>query len=161
MSDFVGLRETFLKAYTESQNDTSYDDVLKELPSIFLTTKVRFFDEDDHECNRAVLVRLKLEGKLEHKFDTSTAFDYITSTRDALDQCKRDLHVNAGPDTMTTLDNNLYTAPEIFKPGFEFLQKTQQDVDTLCAAMPERNVFTGTERASGEEQRSDERRKTA
>ena len=39
---------------------------------------------------------------------------------------------------MTTLDNNLYTAPEIFKPGFEFLQKTQQDVDTLWAAMPEK-----------------------
>ena len=33
-------------------------------------------------------MRLKLEGKLEHKFNTSTAFDYITSTRDALDQCK-------------------------------------------------------------------------
>ena len=39
---------------------------------------------------------------------------------------------------MTTFDNNLYTAPEIFKPGFEFLQKTQQDVDKLCAAMPEK-----------------------
>ena len=48
-------------------------------------------------------------------------------------------HVNTGPDTMTTFDNNLYyTAPEIFKPGFEFLQKTQQDVDKLCAAMPEK-----------------------
>ena len=92
MSDFVDLRKTLLKtllkAYTESQNDTSDDDVLKELPPIFLTTRAEFFDEDDHECNRAVLVRLKLEGKLEHKFNTSTAFDYITDTRDALDQCK-------------------------------------------------------------------------
>ena len=91
MSDFVDLRKTLLKtllkAYTESQNDTSDDDVLKELPPIFLTTRAEFFD-DDHECNRAVLVRLKLEGKLEHKFNTSTAFDYITDTRDALDQCK-------------------------------------------------------------------------
>ena len=91
MSDFVDLRKTLLKtllkAYTESQNDTSDDDVLKELPPIFLTTRAEFFD-DDHECNRAVLVRLKLEGKLEHKFNESTAFDYITSTRDALDQCK-------------------------------------------------------------------------
>ena len=87
MSDFVDLCKTLLKAYTESQNDTSDDDVLKELPPIFLTTRAEFFDED-HECNRAVLVRLKLEGKLEHKFNTSTAFDYITSTRDALDQCK-------------------------------------------------------------------------
>jgi hypothetical protein len=42
-----------------------------------------------------------------------------------------------GEQLATTFDNNLYTAPEIFKPGFEFLQKTQQDVDTLCAAMPE------------------------
>ena len=84
MSDFVGLRETFLKAYTESHNDTSDDDVLKELPSIFQDTRAKFFDEDDYECNRAVLVRLKLEGKLEHKFNTSTAFAYITSTRDAL-----------------------------------------------------------------------------
>ena len=91
MSDFVDLSKTLLKAYTESQNDTSDDDVLKELPSIFLTTRAKFFDEDDYECNRAVLVRLKLEGKLEHKFNESTAFDYITSTRDALDQCKRDL----------------------------------------------------------------------
>ena len=39
MSDFVGLRETFLKAYTESHNDTSDDDVLKELPSIFQDTR--------------------------------------------------------------------------------------------------------------------------
>ena len=90
MSDFVDLSKTLLKAYTESQNDTSDDDVLKELPPIFLTTRAEFFD-DDHECNRAVLVRLKLEGKLEHKFNTSTAFAYITSTRDALEQCKRDL----------------------------------------------------------------------
>ena len=88
MSDFVDLCKTLLKAYTESQNDTSDDDVLKELPPIFLTTRAEFFD-DDHECNRAVLVRLKLEGKLEHKFNTSTAFAYITSTRDALEQCKR------------------------------------------------------------------------
>ena len=87
MSDFVDLCKTLLKAYTESQNDTSDDDVLKELPPIFLTTRAEFFD-DDHECNRAVLVRLKLEGKLEHEFNESTAFDYITSTRDALDQCK-------------------------------------------------------------------------
>ena len=87
MSDFVDLSKTLLKAYTESQNDTSDDDVRKELPPIFLTTRAEFFDED-HECNRAVLVRLKLEGKLEHKFNTSTAFDYITDTRDALDQCK-------------------------------------------------------------------------
>ena len=91
MSDFVDLSKTLLKAYTESQNDTSDDDVLKELPSIFQDTRAKFFDEDDYECNRAVLVRLKLEGKLEHKFNTSTAFAYITSTRDALEQCKRDL----------------------------------------------------------------------
>ena len=113
MSDFVGLRETFLKACTESQNDTSDDDVLKELPSIFLTTRAKFFDEDDYECNRAVLVRLKLEGKLEHKFNTSTAFDYITSTRDALEQCKRDLYVNAGLEQ----DDEKYRAMEALLKG--------------------------------------------
>ena len=88
MSDFLRKREAFNKAYTKSLDDTSDDYVLMHLPTIFLTMRAKFFDEDDHECNRAVLVRLKLEGKLEHKFDTSTAFDYITSTRDALEQCK-------------------------------------------------------------------------
>ena len=29
-----------------------------------------------------------------------------------------------------------FTAPEIFKPGFEFLTKTEQDVDKLRAALP-------------------------
>ena len=116
MSDFVDLRKTLLKtllkAYTESQNDTSDDDVLKELPPIFLTTRAEFFD-DDHECNRAVLVRLKLEGKLEHKFNTSTAFDYITSTRDALEQCKSDLYVNAGLEQ----DDEKYRAMEALLKG--------------------------------------------
>ena len=43
-----------------------------------------------------------------------------------------------GEQLATTFDNNMYTAPEIFKPGFEFLTKTRQDVDTLFAAMPEK-----------------------
>ena len=93
MSDFVGLRETFLKAYTESQNDTSYDDVLKELPSVF-QTMLTDFHYDDLEYNRAILVQLKLEDKLTHKFDKSTAYDYMTCALDALGQCKRDLRLD-------------------------------------------------------------------
>ena len=42
-----------------------------------------------------------------------------------------------GEQLATTFDNNMYTAPEIFKPGFEFLTKTEQDVDKLRAALPE------------------------
>jgi len=41
-----------------------------------------------------------------------------------------------GEQLATTFDNNMYTAPEIFKPGFEFLTKTEQDVDKLRAALP-------------------------
>ena len=43
-----------------------------------------------------------------------------------------------GEQLATTFDNNMYTAPDIFTPGFEFLTKTRQDVDTLFAAMPEK-----------------------
>ena len=44
---------------------------------------------------------------------------------------------NAGPHTMTTLDNSLKNlvedGPVSFKPGFEFLRKTEQEVNTFIA----------------------------
>ena len=92
MSDFLRKREAFNKAYTKSLNDISDDDVLKELPSVFQPKTTRAdFCEEELECNRAILVLLKVEDKLKHNFDGSTAFDYITCALDALDQCKRDL----------------------------------------------------------------------
>jgi hypothetical protein len=93
MSDFLRKREAFNKAYTKSLNDISDDDVLRELPSVF-QTMLTDFHYDGLEYNRAILVQLKLEDKLTHKFDKSTAYDYMTCALDALDQCKRDLRLD-------------------------------------------------------------------
>ena len=94
MSDFLRKREAFNKAYTKSLDDTSDDYVLMHLPTIFLTMRAKFFDEDDLEYNRAIFVQLKLEDKLEHEFDKSTAYDYMNRALDALDQCNCDLRLD-------------------------------------------------------------------
>ena len=94
MSDFLRKREAFNKAYIKSLDDTSDDYVLMHLPTIFLTMRAKFFDEDDLEYNRAIFVQLKLEDKLEHEFDKSTAYDYMNRALDALDQCNCDLRLD-------------------------------------------------------------------
>ena len=135
MSDFLRKREAFNKAYTKSLDDTSDDYVLMHLPTIFLTMRAKFFDEDDLEYNRAIFVQLKLEDKLEHEFDKSTAYDYMNRALDALDQCNCDLRLDqlgvivgerCDEELATTIKAELATCKEQLKNKDNWLKFEEQ-----------------------------------